>query len=222
MPVQPGQSKQYPADHRSRPTSSASVHPPSRPRIITHGHGAPTPTSISARGTPATKPGHRLPLAYYTPISPLNNSNIPPHFVAPILPPMTSSGDTKGKGRHRAATVSGNGTADERAHPTAKAHLRDSTSESRSYELSPSPSASRLDGESGQSSIEDLGVTSRERLPGRRRSTVSGSTHIVREVMPSREEFMQGAAWLYGVLVRTERLLKDIGVANDLAQEEGQ
>lgn len=189
----------------SRPPSSGRASPYVHgPPILIHGYGAPTPTSVSVLGTPATSnSGAKLPLAYHTPISPVIKGHLPPHMAAMLPSKATASSSSETRGRKRAATVSGNGSADERAHPTASVHLQQSPPEQRRYEVSPSPPP-RLSSEKQRSPPSE--TTQLRRPSGARRSTVSGASPF----LPPKEEFIEHAEWLYGVLSRTERLLQEL------------
>ena len=103
------------------------------------------------------------------------------------------------QGRRRAATVSGNGNADFRAHPDATVHLKEQVNSDHRSRLSPSPEGS--DSES-QCQMEP-------RLPTRRRSTISGYAEDD-EALPPAQDFMAAAEKLWTVLKSSELLLEGL------------
>ena len=217
---------------QSHTRTCASLHSPHAPSYREPTSNAtPTTNSYTLLGTP------RSFSAFHTPVSP--RGGLPPHLAShmngksrtlanyPIgrgasphlLKPQS---DVATKGRRRSATVSGNGQADLIAHPDAALPLPHVTGEPLTrYAVSPSPPAH------GKTAVRS---TPEERVPGRRRSTVSG--HIPFDSapprgvgmssrigvadrgaelgMPTKEEFVRSAEWLWGVMERTERLLQGI------------
>ena len=239
----------------SRTSSASSMRPP-LPVYAQYNMHTLTPSSLqnlSMLSSPLSSlshymPGHRT--TYHTPISPQRRQGLPPHMAA-ILAQARGMKDVVNGGRRRAATVSGNGQADERAHPSASVHLvqpsnreesptrQTHPTQSNQYppqarlplpqhhtqvnpqsqaqtfdhtplsnrpcpriNLSPSPSGSQLDASQ-----------SRGPSPSTRRATVSGGSPLLD--IGTKDEFMDRAEWLWGVLERTTRFLEELEVRSD-------
>ena len=178
------------------------------------------PESYTAGGHPkayAKHPGQSTQGmgTYHTPISPPRHS-VPPHVAAlmsrgsgrPESGSRHARTDSQGEGRKRSATVSGNGSADEKVY--AGVRPVDPEYEQRlPTEQSPASSGPKPSGGEGQEGQET----------GRRRSSTISHTPKPLEYgsmpdrslgFPSREEFMQGAAKLYQAFDQARSLLDRI------------